>query len=145
MIARILIIWLALMIPAAADPVPEGFVEIRDIIPDPVMDIRYVTDHNFLGTPVDGYRASRCYLTKEAATALAGVQTDFKPFGFSIKLYDCYRPQRVVGHFVRWAKNIDDTATRTWSRTSGSTGCCSKRSWKDMAFNTMIRNGGILL
>ncbi len=104
MIARILIIWLALMIPAAADPVPEGFVEIRDIIPDPVMDIRYVTDHNFLGTPVDGYRASRCYLTKEAATALAGVQTDFKPFGFSIKLYDCYRPQRVVGHFVRWAK-----------------------------------------
>lgn len=46
MIARILIIWLALVIPAAADPIPDGFMEIREIIPDLVMDIRYVTDHS---------------------------------------------------------------------------------------------------
>lgn len=113
MIARILIIWLVLVIPAAANPLPEGFIEIREIIPDPVMDIRYVTDHNFLGTPVDGYEAAGCYLTREAATALAGVQADLRPFGFSIKIYDCYRPQQAVDHFVRWAKDVTDAATQT--------------------------------
>jgi D-alanyl-D-alanine dipeptidase len=113
MLKRILILWLALVIPAAADPIPDGFVEIREIIPDAVMDIRYVTEHNFLGTPVDGYQAAKCYLTEQAAAALAEVQADLNPFGFSIKIYDCYRPQQAVNHFVRWAKEVEDTATRT--------------------------------
>jgi len=34
MLKRILILWLALVIPAAADPIPDEFVEIREIIPD---------------------------------------------------------------------------------------------------------------
>lgn len=109
----ILTVLLLLAFSANASEIPEHFIEIREIIPDAVMDIRYFTDHNFVGTRVDGYEAPRCYLTRQAAEALAGVQADLKPFGFGVKIYDCYRPQRAVDHFVRWAGDLDDIATRT--------------------------------
>lgn len=88
-------------------------MEIREVIPEAVMDIRYYTGHNFIGTRVDGYEAPRCYLTRKAARALAGVQSDLRPFELGIKIYDCYRPQKAVDHFVRWAEDVRDTTTRT--------------------------------
>jgi D-alanyl-D-alanine dipeptidase len=95
-----------------SDKMPETFVDIRQIIPDVVLDIRYEGEHNFLGERVDGYFAPKCLLTREAARALAGVQDDLKPFSLSLKIYDCYRPQRAVNHFIRWAKDIENTKTR---------------------------------
>lgn len=92
---------------------PDAFVEIREVIPDAILDIRYYTEHNFVGTRVDGYEAPKCYLTRDAAQALARVQADLTPFGFGIKIYDCFRPQRAVDHFVRWARDVQDTATKT--------------------------------
>ncbi len=96
-----------------AAEIPDFFVEIREVVPDAVMDIRYYTEHNFVGERVDGYEAPKCYLTREAAEALSRVQADLKPFGFGIKIYDCYRPQQAVDHFVRWAKELENTATKT--------------------------------
>ncbi|MBU2548575.1 MAG: M15 family metallopeptidase [Proteobacteria bacterium] len=96
-----------------ADPQqPENFVDVSSVAPTIVMDIRYYTPHNFLGVPVDGYECARCLLTRPAAEALARVQQDLEPYGYSLKIYDCYRPQRAVNHFVRWAKAIDDTKTK---------------------------------
>lgn len=92
---------------------PEAFVEIREVIPDASMDIRYFTEHNFVGARVDGYEAPKCYLTRQAAQALARVQADLVALGYGVKIYDCYRPQRAVDHFARWGKDLDDTATRT--------------------------------
>lgn len=105
---------IAALSPAAsrADALPDGFVQIREVIPDALMDIRYYTDHNFLGVRVDGYEAPACILTRQAAQALANVQKDLAPFSMSIKIYDCYRPQRAVDHFVRWAKDVNDTKTQ---------------------------------
>ena len=94
------------------DKMSDNFVDIQTVIPDIVLDIRYWGEHNFLGERVDGYLAPKCYLTREAAQALAGVQEDLKPFSLSLKIYDCYRPQRAVNHFVRWAKDIENTKTR---------------------------------
>ncbi|HPL32500.1 MAG TPA: M15 family metallopeptidase [Smithellaceae bacterium] len=91
---------------------PDTFVHIQEIIPDALLDIRYFTEHNFLGVKVDGYLAPTCILTRPAAEALARVQKDLAPFGMTIKIYDCYRPQKAVDHFVRWAKDINDTRTR---------------------------------
>ena len=91
---------------------PEDFVHIEEIIPDALMDIRYCGDHNFLGVRVDGYEKPSCLLTRRAAEALAGVQKELRPFGLTVKIYDCYRPQRAVDHFVRWAKDVADTKTR---------------------------------
>ncbi|HPC82834.1 MAG TPA: M15 family metallopeptidase [Thermoanaerobaculaceae bacterium] len=91
---------------------PDAFAEIGEVIPDIVVDIRYYTEHNFVGSRVDGYEAPLCYLTREAARALAGVESELRRFGFGLKVHDCYRPQRAVDHFVRWAKDVEDTLTR---------------------------------
>lgn len=91
---------------------PDTFVDITEVIPDVVLEIRYYGEHNFLGTRVDGYLAPKCILTRAAAQALAGVQNDLRPFSLSLKIYDCFRPQRAVDHFVRWAKDVDDTKTK---------------------------------
>ena len=96
----------------SAEKMPDSFVHIEEVIPDAILDIRYFGKHNFLGTRVDGYLAPTCILTREAAQALAKVQKDLAPFSMTIKIYDCYRPQQAVDHFVRWAKDIDDTKTK---------------------------------
>ena len=92
--------------------IPNGFVEIREVIPDVILDLRYFTNHNFLGVPVDGYEAEKCYITKAAADSLAKVQAELRKFNLSLKVYDAYRPQRAVNHFVRWAKDIPDTISK---------------------------------
>ena len=94
------------------DQPPPGFVDVRDVIPSIQLDIRYYSPHNFVGRPVDGYKAPLCFLTREAASALKRVQDELAPSGLSLKIYDCYRPQRAVDHFVRWARDIDDTLTQ---------------------------------
>lgn len=96
----------------AEEKMPDTFVNISEIIPGVLLDIRYYGYHNFLGTRVDGYHAPKCLLTKPAAQALAGVQKDLAPYGLTLKIYDCYRPQQAVDHFVRWAKDVDDVKTK---------------------------------
>lgn len=100
--------------PAApcSEAMPDTFVHIEEVIPDALLDIRYYGDHNFLGTKVDGYLAPKCILTRKAAEALARVQKDLAPFSMTLKIYDCYRPQQAVDHFVRWAKDINDIKTK---------------------------------
>jgi len=94
-----------------ADKIPEGFVDIQKVIPEVLLDIRYYGPHNFVGERVEGYLAPKCFLTKEAAEALTSVQKELAPYFLSLKIYDCYRPQRAVNHFVRWAKEIENTKT----------------------------------
>jgi zinc D-Ala-D-Ala dipeptidase len=101
------------VIPAfCAETMLQGFVDIKEVIPDIQLDIRYFGYHNFLGEKVDGYNAAKCLLTKEAAESLSGVQKELGQFSLSLKIYDCYRPQRAVNHFVRWAKEIENTKTK---------------------------------
>jgi D-alanyl-D-alanine dipeptidase len=40
------------------------------------------------------------------------VQKDLEPYSLSLKIYDCYRPQRAVNHFVRWATEIENIKTK---------------------------------
>lgn len=92
--------------------IPDGFVEIKEVIPDIVLDLRYYSNHNFLGRKVNGYNAEKCYITKAAADSLSKVQAELRKFGLSLKIYDAYRPQRAVDDFVNWAKNLSDTLTK---------------------------------
>ncbi|MCR3754293.1 M15 family metallopeptidase [Lentzea californiensis] len=100
----------ALLIVSFAVPAhaTNGFVVLRDSDPTIRHDIRYYTAHNFVGTRVDGYRAPLCILTRQAAKALRGVQREVLRQGYTLKVYDCYRPQRAVDHFVRWARDLAD-------------------------------------
>jgi zinc D-Ala-D-Ala dipeptidase len=97
---------------AGVDKIPESFVDIQKIIPDVLLDVRYYGPHNFVGERIDGYMAPKCFLSKEAAEALGGVQKELAPYSLTLKIYDCYRPQRAVNHFVRWATEIENIKTK---------------------------------
>ena len=91
---------------------PHGFVDVKDVVSSVIIDMRYFSAHNFVGEKIDGYNAPRCILTRQAAQALSRVQNALQTFSLSLKIYDCYRPQRAVNHFVRWAQDISDTRTK---------------------------------
>lgn len=96
---------------AAAEPepvAPSDFVALEDVDPTILQDIRYFTPHNFTGDPVDGYEAPMCLLTRDAAEALRRAQQEFMADGYTLKVYDCYRPQRAVNDFVAWARDLGD-------------------------------------
>jgi zinc D-Ala-D-Ala dipeptidase len=97
----------------AAEGLPEGFVYVEQVIPNIRVDLRYLTNNNFIGRPVDGYIKSRCILSREAAHALKKVQEELNGFGLGLKIYDAYRPQRAVSHFVRWAKDLEDVKMKS--------------------------------
>lgn len=89
-----------------------GLVDVRDHVPDAVLDIRYATSDNFVGARVDGYKAPRCWLHRVAAEALARVAADLRADGLRLHVYDCYRPARAVAHFMRWARDEADQRTK---------------------------------
>ena len=91
------------------DALPQGFVFVSDVAPNILLDIRYFSTYNFVGARVDGYVAPIAILTHKAAMALKEVSDDLKNRGYLLKIFDAYRPQKAVDHFVRWAREINDT------------------------------------
>ncbi len=102
-------IGLTVVTSVVAKDLPNGFVDLKTYIPTIKLDIRYYTSDNFVGKRIDGYENPRALLTKQAAESLKNVQNELVIFGLSLKVYDAYRPQRAVDHFVRWAKDLKDT------------------------------------
>ncbi|WGD37707.1 M15 family metallopeptidase [Lysinibacter sp. HNR] len=88
---------------------PEGFVLLSEVDPTIQQEIRYFGDYNFMGHASEGYEVPACVLTIEAAQALKKVQANLADEGLGLKVYDCYRPQRAVNEFVRWAEDQQDT------------------------------------
>lgn len=91
-----------------------GFVLVSDIIPDVVLDIRYYTTFNFLGERVDGYEEPVALMTREAAYALKKVSDEAISKGYRLKIFDAYRPQCAVDHFVRWADKVRELAMKEY-------------------------------
>lgn len=88
---------------------PKDFVDITRVAPDVQTDIRYFTSHNFIGRPIKGYKAPVCLLTRSAANAVKQVADRLHPFGLTVKIYDCYRPQTAVNDFIAWANDPSQT------------------------------------
>jgi D-alanyl-D-alanine dipeptidase len=95
----------------AGIPTP-ALVNLIDYIPDLVLDIRYFGSNNFVGEPIDGYLAANALLTPQTAQALVIVQQQANAQGLGLKIFDAYRPQRAVNHFVRWAEDLDEQSTK---------------------------------
>ncbi len=93
----------------SAQVLPKGFVYVTDVVTDVLLDIRYYSSYNFIGTRIDGYKAPAAILTEEAAGALKKAGDELRTQGYILKIYDAYRPQAAVDHFVRWAKDTADT------------------------------------
>ena len=85
-----------------------GFVSVGEVIPDVLLDIRYYSSFNFIGERIDGYEEPAALLTREAAQALKEAGNEAMEQGFRLKVFDAYRPQKAVDHFVRWAKDPED-------------------------------------
>ena len=86
-----------------------GFVNLSDVVPDAIIEARYFATYNFVGARVDGYLEPVVLYTREAAAALKEVSDDVKARGYRLKVYDAYRPQCAVDHFVRWGKDLADS------------------------------------
>jgi len=91
---------------------PDNFVYAGDVIPGIKIELRYFSTHNFVGMPVEGYNSNRLILTEQTANALKNVQDELVSKGFCLKVYDGYRPQRAVDHFMSWAEDLNDTINK---------------------------------
>ena len=98
----------------AYDPIYDrsDFVEVTEVIPDVILEIRYYTTYNFVGARVDGYERPLALMTRQAADSLKAVSDELKAHGYRLKIWDTYRPQRAVNHFIRWAEDTQDTAMK---------------------------------
>ncbi|GAB2909353.1 M15 family metallopeptidase [Rheinheimera gaetbuli] len=96
----------------AASDIPADFTDVGQLIPQAQINMAYIGSNNFVGSKVDGYEANKCYLQQNAAQALVKVQHAANAKGYTLWIFDCYRPQRAVNHFMRWAANLADTRTK---------------------------------
>lgn len=92
-----------------AQKLPKGFSYVKDIAPTIKQELRYCSNNNFIGTSINGYEENVLIITTLAATALKKVQTELLKKELSLKIFDAYRPQKAVNHFVEWARVINDT------------------------------------
>ena len=90
------------------------FVLLSDAVPDVILEIRYYSTYNFVGERIDGYEEPVALMTKEAAAKLKEVSDELKEKGYRLKIYDAYRPQEAVSHFVRWAKDVNDVKMKKY-------------------------------
>ena len=75
----------------AATSAPEApLVDVAQVIPGLIVDMRYASEKNFLKRKV--YPVSRCLLRKPVAERLARVQSRLREEGLGLKVFDCYRP-----------------------------------------------------
>jgi len=88
--------------------IPKSFSYVQEKIPTIEQELRYFSTNNFVGEVIDGYKAPKVILTTKATLALAKVQKELQHFGLGLKIFDAYRPQRAVDHFVRWGRDLSD-------------------------------------
>lgn len=91
-----------------------GFVSVGEYLPDVILEVRYYSTYNFIGERIDGYEEPVVLLTKVAADALKEVSEYLKKQGYMLKIFDAYRPQCAVDHFVRWAEDLHDVKMKEY-------------------------------
>ena len=72
--------------PAASSPTEDvsQFVTLTEAVPDAILEIRYVSTYNFVGSRIDGYLEPTALLTKRAADSLRAVSDDVKALGYRL-------------------------------------------------------------
>jgi len=91
----------------------ESFTYLDQIDNTILYDIRYAGSLNFVGKIIDGYNINRPVMTYALAYALSNIQKIVNKDGFSLVVYDAYRPQKAVSHFVRWTEERHNHGMKT--------------------------------
>ena len=101
---------------------PPEMVDLTLLLNEANYDIRYAGENNFVGTPISGYKAPKCIVHISVAHALIRASEQLKKHDLRFKFFDCYRPEKAVQHFMRWAVDLKDTKTKTswWENISHS-------------------------
>ncbi len=68
------------------------WTEIIDVPGRIQLDLKYAEDNQRYGTTI--YDCGKCFLTKEAAEGLELLIDSLHEDGYSIKIFECYRPRR---------------------------------------------------
>ncbi len=113
----LLVLCIGSVISVQADTVStdkSGFEKIYNVIDDAVFDLRYYSPYNFTGKKIRGYNAPVAYMTKEALSALAVAAADLRKQGYRIVVWDSYRPQKAVDHFVEWINDPKDPGNKSF-------------------------------
>jgi D-alanyl-D-alanine dipeptidase len=80
--------------PVTAEARSAGFVDVRSVVPDVIIDLRYATSNNFVGTPL--YPAgARCLVHESLAQGLAAAAQKLRRQAEMLVFWDCYRPHAV--------------------------------------------------
>lgn len=90
------------------------FVNLTDVIPEAILEIRYFSTYNFVGERIDGYLQPTALMTRQAADSLRAVSDELMRLGYRLKIFDAYRPKMAVKHFVRWASKLNDTLMKRY-------------------------------
>ncbi|MDF2577133.1 MAG: hypothetical protein K0S74_617 [Chlamydiales bacterium] len=93
---------------------PKEFTYLHEIEPSILSDLRYRSSDNFTGAPIVGYESSKIIVTRATAEALKAAQAKFKADGYSLIIYDAYRPQRAVNRFMQWSKDLNNQEMKAW-------------------------------
>jgi D-alanyl-D-alanine dipeptidase len=88
-------------------------IDLKTIAPSIQVKLKYFSQDNFVGEMIEGYQANKCMLLETSARALKKAQIIAQKQNLSLLVYDCYRPQRAVDHFVRWSQESKNTKTKT--------------------------------
>jgi D-alanyl-D-alanine dipeptidase len=107
---------------------PDSFVYLADIDLTIIQSVRYATAENFVGSVIRGYDASKIIMKRVAAVGLSEAQKIFTAKGYSLVVYDGYRPRRAVQHFVEWSQSTSDMTKAKYYPT------LSKESLLDLGF-----------
>lgn len=100
LLAVFAVLWDAPGLAAASD----GLVDVRSVVPDAVIDLRYATSDNFVGVPM--YPAdARCLVAESMAAGLATAADTLRPGGDVLVFWDCHRPHDVQ---VRMFEAVSD-------------------------------------
>ena len=91
----------------------KDFVFLDELIPGVRWDAKYATWDNFTGVPVSGYSVNRIVGTEKMAWALRDIMNKAVPLGYGLLLWDGYRPQRAVDHFLRWIACTENGKTKS--------------------------------
>lgn len=99
--AAIVLLALACVAPASADVPPlsrearaAGFLDVRSVVPNALIDLRYATPNNFTHTRLYPANA-RCLVHESMAPGLASAAKALASHGNVLVFWDCYRPHDV--------------------------------------------------
>ena len=83
--------------PVSAKARAVGLIDIRTIVPDAIVDLRYATSDNFVGVPLYPPDA-RCLVHESMAAGLTAAADRLRRDGDVLVFWDCYRPHAVQVH-----------------------------------------------